>query len=395
MKKIGLLVPSLNDGGAERVVSRLSQILSSKYNVYIIVYEDTFIKYEVEGTLINLDVKAQASLIAKPKLFMRRMRKLKNLKKELELDIVISFLDSPNFVNIMSSVKSCKAIISIRNFNYKTNFINKFLDIIKKQVYPKADFITTVSEVIRRDMIEKYQIPPTKIKSIYNPYDVNEINSLKKKSVRDEHQSFFENGFFFVSMGRNTYQKGFWHLVKAFKIVNNNNPETKLVIIGRDETNGKAQKLAEELDLENKILFTGSLENPFSYIDKSDVYVLSSLFEGFPNALVEALACGCPVIATDSKSGPREILYNTPNFDVETNMVEKADYGVLVPPFNRIENWSSESFDNEDYQMASGMLLLYKDSELRSKYSKLSLERANHFNYERCGQEYRKVIEEV
>ncbi len=392
-KNVGLLIPSINEGGAERVVSRLSHILSEKYNIFVIVFEDTYMKYDLKGTLLNLGVKAEPGInVKKATLPFRRAYKLKKIKREFKLDVVISFMDSPNLVNVFSDIKDCKTIISIRNYDYNTT--SKIMRKMMKSVYSKADYIIPVSKVIEKDLIENYEITSKKIKTIYNPYNILEIEKLKVEEIKEEYSSFFEDGFFYVSVGRNMYQKGYWHLIKSFKVVQEKIPEAKLVIVGRDEMDGKAAKLVKELDIEKNVLFTGSQENPFSFINKSDVYVLSSLFEGFPNGMAEAMVCGCPIIAVDCNSGPREILNTNIDFSTKSSLTELTDYGVLVPPFDMKENWDSEVLEESEVNLAKAMILLKENKDLREYYKEKSLERAKDFDYETCKNKFSEVIEQ-
>jgi glycosyltransferase involved in cell wall biosynthesis len=392
-KSIGLLIPSLNEGGAERVVSRLSYILSDEYNVFVIVFEDTYMKYAYGGTLINMGIKARPNYILKMILLIKRTMKLRKIKKNYKLDTVISFMDSPNIVNILSGKQQSKIIISVRNYDYGKSY-SVFRKIIKK-LYQKADCTVAVSKVISNNLISTYGVDGSKAVTIYNPYDIEQIKFLKSKELESNYKDFFKDGFVFVSVGRNMYQKGFWHLIKSFKLVHNKYSESKLVIIGRDETEGKAKKLVKELNIENNVLFTGSQKNPFQFIGNSDVYVLTSLFEGFPNAMVEAMACGCPVIAADCKSGPREILYDDPNLNEKCQGIEKSDYGILVPAFNIGENWSPKFYDKNEEIIADAMLLYLENKKICEYYAAKSLERAKCFGYEICKEKYINVIESL
>lgn len=393
-KNIGLLIPSINEGGAERVVSRLSHILFDNYNVFVIVFEDTYMKYPISGELINIGIKANPGInIKKVTLPIRRALKLRKIKKLSNLDVVISFMDSPNLVNILSLNKNCKTIISIRN--YEHNNLGKTIKKVISKFYNKADYIVAVSKVIEKNLIETYKVNSNKIRTIYNPYNISQIDELKNQELKPEYKNFFEEGFFFISVGRNMFQKGFWHLIKSFKLVHNKYPEVKLIIIGRDESEGKAEKLVRDLKIENSVLFTGSQENPFNFIKNSDVYVLTSLFEGFPNGMVEAMACGCPIIATDCKSGPNEILNYMPDLSSSCRKIERADFGLLVPAFDMSENWDSESINDNEEEMAKAMVLYKENSELREHYKAKSLERAKNFNYETCKTDFIKVIEQL
>ena len=95
-------------------------------------------------------------------------------------------------------------------------------------------------------------------------------------------------------------------MLKAFKLVHDKDSEARLLIVGRDEGNS-VENMINSLGLKESVLLTGYNQNPFKFIRNSKIYVLSSLFEGFPNALVEAMACGCPVIAADCQSVKRNI----------------------------------------------------------------------------------------
>jgi glycosyltransferase involved in cell wall biosynthesis len=390
-KNIGLLVPSMNSGGAERVVSRLSNILNDKYNIFVILFEDTYMTYECGGTIINLGIRAQSkNTFAKFLLPFRRAIKLKKIKRTKALDVVISFMDSPNIVNILSRTVNCKTVISIRNFNYVK--WNPLFKILIKIFYSKADSIIAVSKVICEEMIKNYNRNAV---TIYNPYDIEQIKKSVYEDLDEDYEHFFIDKDVFISVGRHMYQKGFWHLIKAFKIVHDVNNSVRLVIVGRDESDGKAAKLARDLGLEDSVLFTGYQKNPFKYIFRSCVYVLSSLFEGFPNSMVEAMACGCPVIAADCKSGPREILYENPDLETVSTSIEKADYGILVPPLDFEENWDFSVVNDTELPLAEAMLIYLENGTLNEYYANKVVERAKAFSYDRCKQDFEDVIEMV
>lgn len=396
-KRVGLLISTLNSGGAERVVSRLSNILNDEYEVFVILFEDTYIKYDYYGKLINIDVKAiNNNIISKVGLPFKRAYRLKGIKKDLKLDVVISFLDSPNIVNILSKVKKCKTIISVRNYSNKEKQLSKLtrvIDFCMRILYKKADKIIPVSEVIKDSLINDYKVDKNKIDVIYNPYDIEEINYLAEENICIEHEEFMNSEKIFISVGRQMYQKGFWHLVKAFKIVNDSIPDTKLVIVGEDFQNGLVQNLVNELGIQNSVLLTGYQKNPFKYIKRSSVYVLSSMFEGFPNSMAESLVCGCPVIAVDCKSGPREILLKKNRMDREILGFIEADYGILVEELSNIECWDRNKIDSSDIKLANAMQYLINNKKLIEVYSKKGKKRSENFNYKTCKEKFIKIIE--
>ena len=237
MKRVGLLISTLNSGGAERVVSRLSKILSEKYEIYLILFEDTYMEYDYNGKLINLDIKASNSILKQLLLPFHRANKLRKVKKENNIDVVISFLDGPNIVNVLSRTKNCKTILSIRNYTIKEekqNIRTKILSCITGKLYKKSDKIISVSECIRKSIINKYDIDERKIATIYNPYNDKEIEELSNEEIDEKYKEFFNSNKTFISVGRMMYQKGFWHLIKAFSLVHQKDNDAKLVIIGKD-----------------------------------------------------------------------------------------------------------------------------------------------------------------
>jgi len=395
-KNIGLLIDTMNNGGAQRVVSRLSYMLNDSHNIYVILFEDTYNSYECTGTIINLNVKSEKNnIIGKLKQLLKRKKELSRIKKEYDLDVVISFLDSPNFVNILSAIKTCKTIISVRNYSKIENsssLIGLISNLGIKLLYNKADKIVPVSDVIASNLIKQYGIEKEKVFTIYNPYDVDSIQILANEMIEPEYMEFMNSDKIIISVGRQMYQKGFWHLIKAFKIYNNVFPNSKLVIIGRDEQDGQLKKLVNQLALNENVLLLGYHNNPFKFIKKSSTYVLSSLFEGFPNAMVEAMACGCPVVSVDCKSGPREILYKNPNIDGVCSNIEYADFGILVPELEKEENWDPEYFTKEERVLAEAMMMLAENDVLREEYHKKSIIRAKEFNTSACKKSYQNII---
>jgi glycosyltransferase involved in cell wall biosynthesis len=140
-------------------------------------------------------------------------------------------------------------------------------------------------------------------------------------------------------------------------------------------------------------LITGFIDNPFPYFKNSYKYILSSLFEGFPNAMTEALSCGCPVIAADCKSGPREILYKECNIMETAAEEEFADYGILIPSFNSKESWDASLIEKEEKLLSEMMNKLILDKNLRNNYSLVGLERVKEFDYITCLNKFKALID--
>ena len=398
-KKVGLLIPLLSKGGAGRAVSRISKLLISKYDLYIVLYEASNIEYEFEGTLVDLHVGSEEELSIK-KVFrqFKRLFAVKQIKKKLKLDVMISFLDIANICNIITKTDKCKVIVSVRGsirLNRESTKLEYFKKKILKRIYKKADSIISVSKQIEALLINEIHIPPTKVSVIYNPISFEEVYRKIDKLVFDEFIKFIKNKKVLTSAGELIYIKGQYNIIKALYRVLKDEDDVVLVIMGDGPLKEQLMQLVDDLDLESSVFFTGYYENVFSIFKHSDLYILSSISEGFPNVLIEAMACGLPVIATDCESGPREILYDTPDFNMIIQDVTAADYGLVIPKVSENIDWNSRHIDKSQESLAKAISLLLSNKKLYDTYKNKSLERAKFFSSEKCKEGYFRTIEKV
>ena len=138
--------------------------------------------------------------------------------------------------------------------------------------------------------------------------------------------------------------------------------------------------------------FLGFQKNPFKFISRSTIYVFPSLYEGFPNALVEAIACEIPVISSDCKSGPREILAPETNIDVETKIIEYAKYGVLIPVCNGNYYKARDPLTNKEMILVKSIIDLYLSKKLLENYTHKTKERVKDFNKDKIILEYENIL---
>lgn len=386
-KKIVLMIPQLRHGGAERVVSRLSSLLKDEYDLNIVIFDQTEITYEISSKVFSIDVKPnnQNKVFGKLVNVFKRVYRYSKYKKENNIDITYSFGDTANLVNVFSRGHD-KKLISIRGFKRVRNGENMldkfFLKPISKLISKRADLIISVSSVITEELAKQYKLDQSKIITIHNGYDFENITNLSTKEI-GEYGKYIDKDKYIVTAGTFRSEKGYWHLLKAFSIVVKSYDTVKLVILGSDYNHNrvKVEKLAKELNIEDKIIITGYESNPYKYFKNSLIYVLSSTSEGFPNSLVEAMSLGVPVIASDCKSGPREIIAPDTLIQEVAKDVELAKYGVLVKPMSSKENWDKNDFEECDEALSEAILMLLNSEELREKYKERSIIRSRDFNY--------------
>ena len=397
MKKLGLLIDTMNGGGAQRVVAHLSDILSEDYDIHVILFEDTYHAYTCQGKQLCLNVPAkQGNVFVKLTMLWKRVLRLRKLVQQEQLDCVISFLDSPNIANLLAHTPKCRKVISIRNYSRlenRQNALGVLTDIAMKVLYRRADYVVAVSDIIKKDFITHYGIEPEKIRTIYNPYNFDDIHEKAACPIPAKDQEFVSGKFVFTNVGRIMYQKGIWHLVKAFSLVHEQAVDARLVIVGEDLSQGRLPELIRQLRIENAVLLVDRTQNPYQYMRAADCYVLSSLFEGFPNAMVEAMVCGCSIVAADCKSGPREILSEFTDMNAECQYIEFLDYGVLVPALEPREDWNPDHITDGERYLAQAMLEQYQDTDKRKHYAKKAVQRSSQFDYENCRTRYKKVVE--
>lgn len=171
--------------------------------------------------------------------------------------------------------------------------------------YPFADHIVAVSDAVAQDTAEHLSLPKNKIDVAYNPVFSPEL--LNHANDIPEHPFYQQDAPIFISVGRLTEQKDYFSLIKAFAILRKKQ-EAKLIILGEGEDRAGLEELIVKLELNNDVALPGFVSNPYAYLAASSVFVSSSAWEGLPTVVIEALAFGVPVVATDCPGGSSEIL---------------------------------------------------------------------------------------
>jgi glycosyltransferase involved in cell wall biosynthesis len=309
MKKIAFFHPYFSYGGVEKTNIRLSKYFREHgYAVDFLAlsFTDHFQKEMEELGIRRVEFAAHRTIQAVPEL---RRYLAEEQKKSEELYLI----SCQNFANLIAAASIPRkrerlgVILSERlhpaEFSYNGKAKKgKLILFLMKHMYQRADAVVANSKETAAE-IERITGVPTR--AIYNPTLTEDYEALAGESVS---QKWFEEDIpVIISVGRLSHEKGYDTLLKAFARVQTA-MDSRLVIIGEGGERKNLETLAETLGVRDKVWMPGYDANPYKYVSKADVFVLSSRFEGLPNTLIEALAVGTPCVATRCKSGPAEIL---------------------------------------------------------------------------------------
>jgi N-acetylgalactosamine-N,N'-diacetylbacillosaminyl-diphospho-undecaprenol 4-alpha-N-acetylgalactosaminyltransferase len=381
-KKLSIFLYSLGSGGAERVASVLLDELKESFDITLILMNDTIfyeVPKEIDVVFLEKSRPFENGLLKFLKLPLLSW-KYKKILKKYNIDISLSLMNRPNYINIMTKFFAYqgRVIISERGTPskyYKDNLQGKISKSLIRFLYPKADKIVVNSMGNYMDLVENFLVRERLLKLIYNLYDIQKIDFQKGDSC-DILKN--DNSFKFITVGRVDEGKNHRLLIKSLK--NLDIDDAKLYIIGEGELKNELEQYVVSENMENKVIFLGHRKNPYKYIYNSDCFVFSSNYEGFPNVLLEALLCELPVISTDCKSGPREILAPNTPITQETSNIELAEYGILT----KVDSIKD---------MQKAMKLIYKDKNLRDTYKNKAKIRANEFDKKKIIKRWIEVLD--
>lgn len=407
-RKLMLISPMLHQGGFERVCVTTARLLEPYFDVTIVIFDSANIAYDVEGlSIIDIQMGVRKGKLQKILNIIRRYRKVRELKKEMQPEIAYSFGPTANMVNAFSRTGKEKVWLGLRNYT-DVEEETKMRLLVKK-----ADLIVCCSRDIEKSVKIKYKFNNTAV--LYNLYDADTIR--KEAAASDPPLPFAEElkeaGSlqqepgqlrYLVSMGRDDPMKGFWHMIKAFKLVHDQIPEARLILMGAG-TFQKYKTLAEQLKITDAIYFAGMRRDPYALLKYGEVYLLTSANEGFPNALVEAMTLSLAPVSTNCLTGPAEILVrNGDTASLDDQFTEKqkeketpviyGDYGIVVPEMQKEENLDPADITEEERNLADTVIRLLQDEKLLQSYRQTAARRAGDFTYEKYLEQFLKLAEE-
>ncbi|TGE23228.1 glycosyltransferase [Hymenobacter metallicola] len=349
-KNILLLIPQLTYGGAERVFHDHGQELARHHHVVECVFDSsTEVAFPTQNTLVALDVPAGAGVVGKLRSFVQRIQRVKQLKREHQIDVCISHLEGADYLNLLSK-GSERVLLCIHNSKRHDPNIRGALGWLRRRVlmpwlYRSADRVVPVSRDLRQELIDMFGLAPEKVVTVNNFFDVEGIRRRSQEPLSAAQEALFTQHPVLITAGRLAREKNQIALLEVLHTMRRQgNLTAKLVLLGdgplRADLLQQCQKLGlrswqvwDETPLTDDfdVYFFGFQSNPFQYIARAAVSLLSSSTEGFPMALCEAMACGVPVVSTDCPTGPREILAPATPAQHYARTPEWAEFGILLP----------------------------------------------------------------
>ncbi len=398
-----IIIPNLGRGGAQQVFRDQLQFFSSDFNVIGCVFnwDDTF-SDDRQANILSLEIPAGKNWFTKIIRFLQRVSSVRKIKKKYHIDFAISHLEGADYVNILSKRKE-KVVCWLHGSKAFDENIDGALGRLRKKIlipitYRFSDQIITVSDGIREELINIFGIPTHKLLTIYNGFDLNTIFAKAVQYLSPPYEDLFNNHEILITHCRLSRQKNLFALIDIF-ISTQSQCQLKLMILGDGELREEILQYCGSYNLriysfwkkdlpfhsDYDIYFMGYERNPYPFLNRAALYIMTSSWEGFPLSLCEAMASGVPVMSSDCYTGPREII--APGLDSKQPVLQPivAPYGVLMPlaTKEKIMVW------------ADTLCTILKDTPLRRQLKEKGKDRVLAFDRKKIRAQWLNLIEEL
>lgn len=356
MKKIMFYINSIQHGGAERVITNLATELSNDYEVILATTLKRDNEYSLDSKVKRYILEENDYVHSTIKRNISRVKRLRKLCREEKPDALISFMAEPNYRAVLATRGlGIKTIISVRNDPNK-EYAGSLGHFLAKHLLIHADGCVFQTEEAQKWFPLKFQ---KKSKIIFNAVADVFYHTERNTEIGT-----------IVTCGRLEPQKNHSLLIKAFAEVNKEFPNSKLLIYGVGCEKAKLEKLVDCLRIKGKVHFMGLTDNVPDVLSKANLFVLSSDYEGMPNALMEALTVGVPCISTDCPCGGPKML------------VENGVNGLLVPV-------------GDENQMRDMMVKVLSKPDFADELGRRAKIQAEEFRPEKVIVEWKQYIENI
>ncbi len=407
--RIGILINCLEVGGAERMALRLLDLLDSQGHDVLLfttdgtrampLHTDARRAAELEDCLVQLSqLSVEAPTWRKVLATPRQLLRLRHHLRAFDIQTLVSFEDRANIVS-MTVPARIRRILSIRHpmvsvLFFKTPLKRWLIDAAFRLFLRGVDIVTFNSTESMTEFRDHFGVPSARLAVIPNFCDHEELKEeAGQHVVPAEYAEVFHHPTA-VACGRFKPVKGFEQLIRAFSRVHEQLPDARLVILGDGPLMPALRDLAHRLDLGNRVVLPGFTNHPPAWLSRADVFVLSSLSEGFPNVLLESLALGTPAIAADCVSGPREILAPATDVTQKAAEVELAEFGILTPSLPHVVPTADTPLNEAESALVEGLLRILRDDTLRSRYAELGHRRSLDFGVDKIRERWLNLLGE-
>ena len=360
---VSCFLPSLAGGGAERITVNLLQALQDFPVQLELVLADESGPYleNVPTTvpIVSFDTKH----------VRRAVRPLAHYLKQRQPDILLSHLSHANLAAVLARKRSRTStrLMLVEHLTMSAyrgeRFRDRFIRPLARLLYRSAEAVVAVSKGAARDLEQQLRWSPGRVHVIHNPVVDPSVLEASKEPL--DHPWTADHSIpILLAVGRLTPQKDFSTLLRAFALLSKQR-SARLVILGDGEERQELEQLSEQLAIKESVHFAGFVNNPYSWMQRVEGLVLSSRWEALPTVLIEALACGCPITATDCPSGPSEIL-------------QQGDFGTLVPM-------------EDPTALCTGILQMLAAKHDTQRYR----ERGQSFSFERAAAAYMRLFNQI
>lgn len=374
--KLLFLLPSFTFGGAERTsLHLLAKVDRNRFRICIVTSHNVYERFKHIGgdkflSIEDLEIDVWFHSL---KRFIHDVRKVASVLKAERPDIAFGMMHYPSALLALAKKAynlDGKVIVSPRGpsteylKHFEHNFFRKaWLRWVFGFFCRSADRIIVSSAGMKEECVRDYRAHAHRVEVIPNSIDIQEI---AKKSGEKTDMNIPPEFSVIATAGRLEREKNLPILFRAFSRIRKRE-NIKLLVIGEGSERNKLERLSDELGMGGDVMFVGYQENPYKFIRRADVFVHTCLFEGFANVIIEAMACGVPVVAVDCPYGPRDI-------------IKHGENGILVP------------MDNEA-RLAGAISSLLQDERLRESMSQRCPARASVFSIDSMAGQYERVFE--
>jgi glycosyltransferase involved in cell wall biosynthesis len=320
MKKmrVDILIPNFEDLGAQRVAINIANSLSKIYSITFIVLEDKGpFKSYLEDNIPIFDLSKLAINIPKVRVFTKMMSYANWVQKN-KTNISISFSPITNFYILYAKYKNPFLKTIIQEHAYPSVALKDrgnsslFYEILFKyflvKFYNKSDVFLTIANAIKDDFITNFNIRDDFFEIVRNPLDIDKIENLLIEKI--DNFVFQGDKKYLIGVGRLANQKNFKFLIEILYEIRKQNKNIELIILGKGELENELKSLSKSLNIDKYVHFLGFQKNPYKYMTKSNIFCLTSMWEGLPQVLAEAMICKLPIVSHKCKSGPDEMIEN-------------------------------------------------------------------------------------